>query len=155
MAGGTNAMVLKKAGPHRYFTRYVHDAVSRSITAENSLAWQLLDFFSNHFSVTANTSLMKFLAPTLEREAIAENLLGRFDNMLIAVISHPAMIIYLNNERSFGPGSRIGKRYTSRGLNENLARENSIRAETFNPHQICSAGWARQCNNTGACRRGK
>lgn len=123
MAGNVNAMTLKKARPNQYFNRYVHDAVSRSITAENSLAWRLLDFFSNHFSVTANNALMKFLAPTLEREAIAVNLSGRFDNMLIAVISHPAMLIYLNNEQSFGPSSRIGKRNARRGLNENLARE--------------------------------
>ena len=123
MAENENKMKLKEARPNNYINLYVHDAVKRSIAADNSLAWRLQDFFSNHFSVTANSGLMKFLAPTLEREAIAQNLLGQYENMLIAVISHPAMIIYLNNERSFGPNSKIGKKNKKRGLNENLARE--------------------------------
>ena len=61
------------------------------------------------------------LAATLEREAIAPNLFGSFEEMLLAVMKHPAMLIYLNNERSFGENSRIGRR--GKGLNENLARE--------------------------------
>jgi uncharacterized protein (DUF1800 family) len=42
--------------------------------------------------------------------------------MLLAVESHPAMLIYLDNARSLGPDSLAGTR-TRRGLNENLARE--------------------------------
>ena len=66
---------------------------------------------------------MRFLAPTLEWEAIAPNLMGNFSDMLIAVISHPAMLLYLNNAKSIGPNSIIGKKRSKRGLNENLARE--------------------------------
>jgi uncharacterized protein (DUF1800 family) len=62
------------------------------------------------------------LAATLEREAIAPNLLGNFSDMLLAVEQHPAMLIYLNNEKSFGPNSRLAKKRKV-GLNENLARE--------------------------------
>ncbi len=64
---------------------------------------------------------MTALAPTLEREAIGPNLLGQFEDMLMAVVQHPAMLIYLNNQKSFGPDSRLGRK--GRGLNENLARE--------------------------------
>ena len=42
--------------------------------------------------------------------------------MLLAVESHPAMLIYLDNARSIGPNSPAG-RNRRRGLNENLARE--------------------------------
>ena len=91
------------------------------LNTDNSLAWRLLDFFSNHFSVTASGPVMTSIASTLEREAIAPNLMGNFDDMLLAVTKHPAMLIFLNNERSFGPNSRIGKK--GKGLNENLARE--------------------------------
>tara|TARA_B110000003_G_C16653214_1_gene535224 strand:+ start:6376 stop:6969 length:594 start_codon:yes stop_codon:yes gene_type:complete len=42
--------------------------------------------------------------------------------MLIAIEQHPAMLSYLNNEKSFGPGSAMGRRKKV-GLNENLARE--------------------------------
>ena len=62
------------------------------------------------------------LSPTLEREAIAPNLLGNFADLLLAVEQHPAMLIYLNNEKSFGPNSRMAKKRKV-GLNENLARE--------------------------------
>ena len=42
--------------------------------------------------------------------------------MLLAVIRHPAMLIYLDNAGSVGPHSQAGQR-GKRGLNENLARE--------------------------------
>jgi uncharacterized protein (DUF1800 family) len=93
------------------------------LKTDNSFQFRLLDFFSNHFSVTAKGFAMKVLAPTLEREAIAENLDGHFYEMLIAVEQHPAMLIYLNNEKSTGPDSPIGKKNKRKGLNENLARE--------------------------------
>jgi uncharacterized protein (DUF1800 family) len=48
--------------------------------------------------------------------------LGRFGDMLLAVESHPAMLVYLDNARSIGPDSIAGVR-RQRGLNENLARE--------------------------------
>ena len=52
---------------------------------------------------------------------------GRFEDLLVASSSHPAMLTYLDQARSIGPGSitartkdRGGRRA---GLNENLARE--------------------------------
>ncbi|TLU66393.1 DUF1800 domain-containing protein [Thalassotalea litorea] len=98
------------------------DGLIRSIQSSDSVSWRLLDFFSNHFSVTANNRLMAGLATTLEREAIAPNLIGRFEDMLLAITKHPAMLMYLNNERSFGPNSLAAKK-RGKGLNENLARE--------------------------------
>src|ERR1051326_3447969 len=57
-----------------------------------------------------------------EREAIRPNVLGHFADMLQAVESHPAMLLYLNNAQSIGPNSVAGIN-RDRGLNENLARE--------------------------------
>jgi len=96
--------------------------IKQAITSEHSVSWRLLDFFSNHFSVSTSGRLMLGLSPTLEREAIAPNLLGNFADMLLAVEQHPAMIVYLNNEKSFGANSRMAKKRKV-GLNENLARE--------------------------------
>ncbi|WP_144208024.1 DUF1800 domain-containing protein [Shewanella donghaensis] len=103
------------------FIELTTSSLQSAIDSPNSLSWRLLQFFSNHFSVTAQGPFMTGLAPTLEREAIAPNLLGSFEDMLLAVTAHPAMIKYLNNEKSFGANSRLGKR--GKGLNENLARE--------------------------------
>jgi len=98
------------------------DSLKQIIVSEYSVSWRLLDFFSNHFSVSTAGRLMIGLSPTLEREAIAPNLLGNFAEMLLAVEQHPAMLIYLNNEKSFGANSRLAKKKKV-GLNENLARE--------------------------------
>ena len=43
-------------------------------------------------------------------------------DLLVAVESHPAMLVYLDNVQSIGPDS-IGGRRRNKGLNENLARE--------------------------------
>src|SRR5262249_56793846 len=56
------------------------------------------------------------------REAIRPHVLGRFADLLQAVESHPAMLLYLDNATSMGPMSVSGIN-NSRGLNENLARE--------------------------------
>src|SRR5205814_986532 len=57
-----------------------------------------------------------------EREAIRPHVLGRFVDMLQALESHPAMLLYLNNAQSIGPNSVAGLN-RDRGLSENLARE--------------------------------
>lgn len=101
--------------------RLIKDSLSLSVNADRPFAMRLLDFFSNHFSVSGSSQPLAILAPTLEREAIAPNLFGQFSDLLIAVEQHPAMLIYLNNEKSVGPNSVLGE--LSRGLNENLARE--------------------------------
>jgi uncharacterized protein (DUF1800 family) len=98
--------------------------IAHQITTQNPFYWRLVDFFSNHFSVSASGQIMRALAPTLENEGIAPNISGYFSEMLVAVESHPAMLIYLNNEQSVGPNSKFGQRAKGKkGLNENLARE--------------------------------
>ena len=106
---------------YAFYKQLTADALQQAIVSENSFNWRCLDFFSNHFSVTAQGSVMTGLCATLEREAIAPNLFGRFEDLLLAVCKHPAMLIYLNNENSIGPSTRYAKK--NRGLNENLARE--------------------------------
>jgi uncharacterized protein (DUF1800 family) len=98
------------------------EVLHHAITTPNSLSVRLLDFFSNHFSVSGQGIPMHLLAPLLEREAIAPHLSGYFSDMLLAVEQHPAMLVYLNNEKSIGPDSAQGKK-SHKGLNENLGRE--------------------------------
>ena len=90
---------------------------------------RLVHFWSNHFAVSADKQPLTALAGAFENEAIRPNLGGRFLDLLLAVEKHPAMLLYLDNQRSIGPNSRLGKRAGRRrpersiGLNENLARE--------------------------------
>jgi uncharacterized protein (DUF1800 family) len=83
---------------------------------------RLVVFWSNHFTVSIVRPLVLGLAGAFEREAIRPNVTGRFHDLLLAVVRHPAMLLYLDNAGSTGPNSRLGQRQ-GKGLNENLARE--------------------------------
>ena len=83
---------------------------------------RLVWFWANHFSVSALQNLSgPFIGPLL-REAIRPHVTGNFTDMVLAVEQHPAMLRYLDNDKSIGPDSPLGLR-TGRGLNENLGRE--------------------------------
>ena len=90
---------------------------------------RLVHFWSNHFAVSADKQPMPAIAGLYENEAVRPNITGSFADLLIACEQHPAMITYLDNQRSIGPESTLGKRARrfqrerNIGLNENLARE--------------------------------
>ncbi|MBB6092826.1 uncharacterized protein (DUF1800 family) [Povalibacter uvarum] len=92
---------------------------------------RLVHFWSNHFAVSADKALVAGLAGTLENEAIRPHLSGSFAELLLAAESHPAMILYLDNQGSIGPNSMLAQRASRRArkaerkldINENLARE--------------------------------
>ena len=93
------------------------------ISARSGLIERLVAFWSNHFAVSvAKGGFVRASAGAFEREAIRPHVLGKFADLLIAVEQHPAMIFFLDNQRSIGPGSHAG-RLDGKGLNENLARE--------------------------------
>jgi uncharacterized protein (DUF1800 family) len=87
--------------------------------AETGFVERLVWFWSNHFCVNADDTVM---AGAYEREAIRPHVLGKFADLLLAAESHPAMLVYLNNTTSIGPNSVAGIN-RARGLNENLGRE--------------------------------
>jgi uncharacterized protein (DUF1800 family) len=90
---------------------------------------RLVHFWSNHFAVSVDKLLIVGLAGGFEADAIRPHVLGRFEDLLLAVVRHPAMLLYLDQAQSIGPASRAGRRAQNReqprtrGLNENLARE--------------------------------
>jgi uncharacterized protein (DUF1800 family) len=101
------------------FFREAQAHYDAAITAEIGFVERLVWFWSNHFCVSADDTVM---AGAYEREAIRPHVLGRFAEMLLAAESHPAMLIYLNNASSIGPNSVAGIN-RNRGINENLGRE--------------------------------
>ncbi|MEH6416017.1 DUF1800 domain-containing protein [Pseudomonas sp. CGJS7] len=89
---------------------------------------RLTQFWSNHFAVSIDKGNARLYAASMEREAIRPHVLGRFQDMLLAVETHPAMLRYLDNAVSIGNDSRVAvnaerANKPKRGLNENLARE--------------------------------
>jgi uncharacterized protein (DUF1800 family) len=83
---------------------------------------RLVWFWMNHFTVSIREPRTDTLVGPFVAEAIRPHVTGRFGDMLLAVMRHPAMLIYLNNDASVGPDSVVG-RDQKRGINENLARE--------------------------------
>jgi uncharacterized protein (DUF1800 family) len=83
---------------------------------------RLVWFWANHFTVSLKRGEIRPLVLPYIHEAIRPHVTGKFADMLRAVMRHPAMLWYLDNQESVGPDSPAGIR-AHRGLNENLARE--------------------------------
>jgi len=100
--------------------------------------WAL--FWANHFTVSATKAITGTVVGPFEDEAIRPNVFGRFEDLLGAAESHPAMLTYLDQIQSIGPDSQAAQfarrggqgRFGAQlqpavqrnlGLNENLARE--------------------------------
>jgi len=104
---------------------YQQEAAARTIVqieSDQPLRERLTLFWSNHFTVSVIRPIVLGLAGSFEREAIRPHVTGRFHDLLLAVVRHPAMLLYLDNAGSIGPHSRPGEK-RGKGLNENLARE--------------------------------
>lgn len=92
----------------------------KNLEPEVGFVERLVQFWSNHFSVLNLKA--RGAVGLMERHAIRPNVLGNFGDMLEAVVTHPAMVLFLDNQSSFGPTSALGKARKAT-YNENLARE--------------------------------
>lgn len=93
------------------------EAVQRSLLLAVHSPRQLQElltwFWFNHFNVNPDGNpTMLAMVGDYEHNAIRRHVLGRFRDLLGAVATHPAMLVYLNNDRN-GRGR----------INENYARE--------------------------------
>ena len=116
-------MAARVAGREVYAT-LVGARINSALTTPTPFAERLTHFWSNHFAVSAAKATTVGFAGLLEYEAIRPHLMGRFEDMLVAVEQHPAMLFYLDQATSVGPNSSLAQRgHNKKGLNENLARE--------------------------------
>ncbi|MBX3554050.1 MAG: DUF1800 family protein, partial [Pseudolabrys sp.] len=104
--------------PQQIFLEEAKTRFDSALSAEIGLIDRLTWFWSNHFCVSVDKGQVRPLAGAFEREAIRAHVLGKFSDMLLAVETHPAMLLYLDNARSIGPNSIAGRRQ-NKGLNEN------------------------------------
>ncbi|BCM24761.1 DUF1800 domain-containing protein [Methyloradius palustris] len=100
-----------------------------ALTTPTPFIERLVHFWANHFAISIEKPAVAEFAGAFELEAIRPNVLGNFTDMLMAVETHPAMLLYLDQAKSIGPNSKAAERLAERdpdkkrGLNENLARE--------------------------------
>lgn len=97
---------------------FLRHAASTQSPFRERLVW----FWTNHFTISLRRGECAAVAGSFVEEAIRPHVTGRFEDMVLAVMRHPAMLLYLDNVNSVGPNSPAN-RTGRRGLNENLARE--------------------------------
>jgi uncharacterized protein (DUF1800 family) len=86
--------------------------LARAIYADKQLFELLVEFWSNHLSVTPKPDRVGQLKVPDERDVARAHAIGTFTDMLVASAQSPAMLRYLNNAESAAPHP-----------NENYARE--------------------------------
>ena len=117
--------------------------------SENQLREVMTDFWFNHFNVAIGKGEVQQFVTSYERDVIRPNALGKFETLLLATAKSPAMLTYLDNNKStaneenmMGGQKNIAKRRARnldtmmqsngngkikkpkmQGLNENYARE--------------------------------
>jgi len=104
------------------FAQTVIDDFTRSVETDDPFRERLQQFWMNHFTTRSKTLHLRTGHAGYAAEAIRPHLTGPFAEMLKSAVTHPFMLLYLDQTTSIGPNSIVGQR-RGRGLNENLARE--------------------------------
>ena len=84
----------------------------RDLYSKNQLKEQLTWFWINHFNVHATTRTTSAPWSAIMRTTIRTHALGKFRDLLLATVVHPAMLQYLDNAQN-----------AAGHINENYARE--------------------------------
>ena len=86
----------------------------RATDSDRQLAEVLADFWTNHFNVFIGKGFDRaYFADYLEH-TIRPNVLGRFEDLLIATAKSPAMLFYLDNTESVAEGTDMQARIAGR-----------------------------------------
>ncbi len=130
------AMVVENGEelPRQLLVEATQAKLIRVTQSRRQLEEVLVDFWFNHFNVSAEKNRTRWMVTPYERDAIRPFVFGRFRDLLGATAKHPAMLWYLDNWQSVKEGfppplkrrpvddeGALRKRPT--GLNENYARE--------------------------------
>ena len=96
---------------------YAHDqleaaAIARAVWSERQLFEVVVDFLHSRLHVPAHIDKSRDFLNHYDAVVIRKHAFGKFKDMLWAMITHPAMIVYLDNQNN-----------TKNGGNQNLGRE--------------------------------
>ncbi|MBR9843949.1 MAG: DUF1800 domain-containing protein [Rhodobacteraceae bacterium] len=102
---------------------WLRQAMQRRVQTRDGFRERLSAFWGDHFTAYGRGPVLKVATGPYLEEAIRPHIAGRFEDLLIAAVTHPLMLHFLNQDQSIGPNSEIAQKRSGRGLNENLARE--------------------------------
>jgi len=112
--GADDSMLIRRTqmAQRQLGGQVVMATLARHLASERQLQEVMTDFWFNHFNVFMGKNQDRWLTADYVEHAIREHALGRFEDLLMAVAKHPAMLVYLDNAVSH-----------ARGINENYGRE--------------------------------
>lgn len=84
------------------FRQLVNQKILRAAYSNNQLHEVLTDFWFNHFNVSITKGACAEFIPAYERDVIRPNVIGKFENLVLATAKSPAMLMYLDNFSSAG-----------------------------------------------------
>ncbi|WP_114521149.1 DUF1800 domain-containing protein [Altererythrobacter sp. ZODW24] len=128
LLGETGADKTERKKFYDAFRAQIADRLETARLSDTPFMERLVHFWSNHFAVSADKRATAALSAGFEFEGIRPHITGKFIDLLESAATHPAMLLYLDQSRSIGPNSSVGRSRADRqrrnsGLNENLARE--------------------------------
>ncbi len=124
-AAAEAAFKQHKAKINNLLVGSLQTALARAVEDETGFRERLWAFWRDHFTVQGKRRQDVPLAVSHAEAAVRPYIARSFPEMLRAAVTHPMMLIYLDQVSSFGPNSKRAQKRPDRkiGLNENLARE--------------------------------
>ncbi len=104
--GDSAARRPPQGGPRALGGEVAMATLTRHALSEHQVREVMSDFWFNHFNVFMGKQAARWTTADYIERAIRPNALGRFEDLLVAVARHPAMLVYLDNAQSVAPGSR-------------------------------------------------
>lgn len=93
--------------PKRRDYQILETRILRAVYSERQLQEVLVDFWVNHFNVNVEAP---YLLTEYTDRVIRPNVLGKFQDLLVATATHPAMLLYLDNWMSSAPEAVVMSR---------------------------------------------
>ena len=103
--------------------RWLRQAMQRRVQTGIGFRERLVAFWADHFTAYGKAPVIRVATGPFVEDAIRPHIAGRFEDILIAAVTHPLMLHFLDQDKSIGPNSAVAQKRAGRGLNENLARE--------------------------------
>jgi uncharacterized protein (DUF1800 family) len=128
-------MIPPSRRPRRIVEELSAARVLRAVYSRRQLNEVLVDFWMNHFNVSAAKGLDRVFLTSFERDVVRPRIWGKFEDLLMATAKSPAMLFYLDNARSVAEEANRRQVVRNRvrlfgarpnaptGINENYARE--------------------------------
>src|SRR5258708_6829143 len=79
-------------------------AVAHAVATSTPFRERLVWFWTNHFTVSVRKGRCAALIGPFVQDTIRPHVTGRFEDMLLAAMRHPARRTYLDNAQPVGPG---------------------------------------------------